>query len=150
MSFSGKPTVFLQTPVVNDGFYPDFTLADLQEDYRIPAEYETRTVTVHFVLAMAEVNEDLKDKKAQWLAEGYADLSAVVSPIINGVSVLVIHYRRAVLAKAKFLLLQQYFSMYNREAAEHIGKSPTDWLTESNSALRAITGQRSRIAVDSL
>ena len=150
MGYTGKTVDYLSTPVANDGFFSDFILSDLQEGYRIPAEYEEGTVIEHLVLAITEINESLTEKKVAWVSQGYATLDAVPSGKINNVSVLVINYRRAVLAKAKYLLLQQYMSMYSRESAEHLGKLPDDWLSESNAALRAITGTRSRIGVDSL
>ena len=39
MSFSGNPTKFAEREIENDGFWPNFSLAQFQEAYRLPGEY---------------------------------------------------------------------------------------------------------------
>ena len=39
MSFSGKPTTFVEQVIENDGFWPNLSLAEFQKGYRLPAEY---------------------------------------------------------------------------------------------------------------
>ena len=39
MSFSGKPTTFVDQAIENDGFWPNLAVDEFQKAYRLPAEY---------------------------------------------------------------------------------------------------------------
>ena len=39
MSFSGKPTTFVELTIENDGFWPDLSVTEFQKEQRVPAEY---------------------------------------------------------------------------------------------------------------
>jgi hypothetical protein len=153
--WTGKSDSYLTTIVVNEAFYPDLSLGDLQRDYRIPAEYETETVQEHLRLAMMEINEALTEQQVIWIDAGAATLVAVAAPTMDSISTLIINYRRAVFCKAKALLLQQYASMAQRDVAENIGKDSMEtqqhWQSESRAALRVLQGKtRSRLSAEAL
>ncbi|WP_019530639.1 head completion/stabilization protein [Dasania marina] len=152
--YTGKSDDYLATQIENDGFYPSFTLGDFQRDYKMPSEFAQETVTQHLILAMVEVNNSLSAQKAEWQGQGSATLEAVVSPTINNERVNVFYYRRAVFAKAKYLLFGQLISYSQRDTAEHYGKQSEEvrdeFLAESNSAIKALQGRRGRIYVAAL
>lgn len=55
MSFGGKPTTLIDQPIINDGFWPDLDVAELQRGYRLPAEYLLEFLADGIGLAMGEV-----------------------------------------------------------------------------------------------
>ena len=59
MSFSGKPTTFVEQAIENDGFWPDLSVSEFQKGYRLPAEYLVELLGADLTTAMIEVNTDL-------------------------------------------------------------------------------------------
>ena len=70
MSFSGKPTTFVEQAIENDGFWPDLSLVEFQKGYRLPAEYLVDMLATDLTTAMIEVNHDLAKRKGQWQNAG--------------------------------------------------------------------------------
>ncbi len=70
MSFSGKPTTFVEQMIENDGFWPDLSVAEFQKGYRLPAEYLVDMLAADLTMAMVEVNADLAELKQRWRALG--------------------------------------------------------------------------------
>ena len=68
MSFSGKPTTFVEQIIENDGFWPDLSVSEFQKGYRLPAEFLGDLLTDALSIAMAEVNDDLTKLKTSWMA----------------------------------------------------------------------------------
>ncbi|WP_032681196.1 head completion/stabilization protein, partial [Pseudomonas syringae] len=66
MSFSGRSGIFVEQSVLNDGFWPDLSIAEFQKGYRLPAEYLVDLLVADLTTAMVEVNADLAKLKARW------------------------------------------------------------------------------------
>ncbi|SOB60541.1 Head completion protein [Pseudodesulfovibrio profundus] len=118
MSFSGKTTAESTAIVQNDGWWPDFSVADFQKRYRMPSEYAEELLVDGLQIGAAWANKELMEWKAGQVASGFAGLSEVPCESKLGNDTLhLINYRRAVYSHAKGYLLQQYPTVDRREAA---------------------------------
>ena len=122
MSFSGNPTKFAERQIKNDGFWPDFSLAQFQEAYRLPGEYLVETLVDGLTTAMIEVNQDLARLKARWQAAGVSSVEFADPTVLPERTFHVATYKRAVYCRAKANLLTQFATITRRESAENIGK----------------------------
>lgn len=145
MSLTGKPDLTTAAPFVNDGFWPDLSLAELMDKYRIPAEYADETIKWGLTLALVNVNLELEAVKAAIVLTGSNTLAAYNTAHphpINGVELLVIQYNHAVYSRAKAWLLQQFNSMNRKVVAEAAMKEAPEteqyWLDESAKAIRQL------------
>lgn len=138
MSFSGKPTSFVERTIENDGFWPDLSVSEFQKGYRLPAEYLVDMLVAELTTALVEVNADLDRRKAALLAEGTTGPGPFQAAI----------YKRAVYCRAKASLLTQFATVTRRESAENTGKELPEraetFLAFSQQAVRTLQG-RSRI-----
>lgn len=162
MSFSGKPTTFVEQMIENDGFWPDLSVAEFQKGYRLPAEYLVDMLAADLTMAMVEVNADLVDLKKSWQAQGIYSVEIPDPSRLTDEPTLIQTdqdllpdnvlklkiYRRAVYCRAKASALQQFATVTRRESAENTGKEAPErestFLAFSQSAVRALQG-RSRI-----
>ena len=145
MSLTGKPSLTSASAFVNDGFWPDLSVATLMDKYRIPPEYADETIKWGLTLAMVNVNLDLEPVKAAIVALGYASLTAyntVNSQQLNSEQVTVIHYQHAVYAYAKAFLLQQFNSLNRKPNSESAAKEAPEteqyWMDQSASAVQKL------------
>jgi hypothetical protein len=142
MSLTGKPALTTAVAITNDGFWPNLTLAELMDNYRIPPEYADGVIKTGLTLSIINVNEKLAAVKAQLIADGYATLEAYTtahSEPINSKQVLAELYKHAVFTRAKAGLLQQFNTLNRKPNAENAAKESDDteayWLDESQSAI---------------
>ena len=117
MSFSGFTDDAVTTTVSNDGWWPDFTVGEFQELYRIPAEFTAELVADHLRLGMAWANRQLVAWRAEREAEGYGALKDVPSGKLGDTLLHALYYRRAVFCHAKALLMSQFKTMMRRAEA---------------------------------
>lgn len=122
MSFSGIPEIPQDMSVQNDGWFPDLSVSEFQNIYRLPADYHADLIADHLKLAMAWANRQLADWKADREAEGVTGLAEHPGLRLGGEPVVCLHYRRAVFAEAKALLLRQFATVNRRAAAENEAK----------------------------
>jgi hypothetical protein len=142
MSLTGKPALTTAAAVTNDGFWPNLTLADLMNNYRIPSEYADGVIQTGLSLALINVNQKLASVKAKLILDGYATLAAYTTAhpeALNGKQVLEELYKHAVYARAKAGLLMQFAAINRRPQAENQAKEGDDmetyWLDESQAAI---------------
>ncbi|MEE7625446.1 head completion/stabilization protein [Methylobacter sp. Wu8] len=142
MSLTGKPALTTAAAVTNDGFWPDLTLADLMNNYRIPSEYADGVIKTGLNMALINVNLKLASVKAQLVLDGYVSLAAYTTAhpeALNGKQVLEELYKHAVYARAKAGLLMQFAAINRRPQAENQAKEGDDmethWLDESQAAI---------------
>jgi hypothetical protein len=142
MSLTGKPALTTAAAVTNDGFWPNLTLADLMNNYRIPSEYADGVIQTGLNLALINVNLKLASVKAKLVLDGYATLAAYTTAhpeALNGKQVLEELYKHAVYARAKAGLLMQFATINRRPQAENQAKEGDDmetyWLDESQAAI---------------
>lgn len=99
-----------QTAITNDGFWPDIDPDDALKDKRIDGTVSPDRLRAALVEAIGSVNRDLSVWRLDQIAAGYASLSAVPSEDIDGTSLHVHRYRRAVYCLAAADLTEQYRS----------------------------------------
>jgi len=145
MSFSGKPTTFVEQIIENDGFWPDLSVTEFQKGNRLPAEYLVDMLVAELTTAMIEVNTDLAKKKAQWQAAGVSRVESADTTVLPERTYQATLYKRAVYTRAKASLLTQFATVNRREAAENLGKELPErsetFLALSQAAIRALQGR---------
>ena len=145
MSFSGKPTTFVEQAIENDGFWPDLSLVEFQKGYRLPAEYLVDMLATDLTTAMFEVNHDLAKLKAQWSAAGVSSVESADPMVLPERTFQAAMYKRAVYTRAKASLLTQFATVTRRESAENTGKEQPEraetFLAFSQQAVRSLQGR---------
>ncbi|MEW5508174.1 head completion/stabilization protein [Pseudomonas antarctica] len=148
MSFSGKPSTFVELTIENDGFWPDLSVSEFQKEQRLPAEYLVELLADTLKSAMFEVNTDLARVKAALQAAGIPNLQAVAgvaTPAAWAYAHKVTLYKRAVYSRAKGNSLPQFATVTRRESAENTGKEAPEraetFLAFSQQAVRALQGR---------
>lgn len=145
MSFSGKPTTFVEQTIENDGFWPDLSVSEFQKGYRLPAEFLGDLLTDALAIAMAEVNTDLTKLQERWEAIGITNVEAADPVLLSQPALKARLYKRAVYCRAKASALQQFATVTRRESAENTGKEAPEredtFLAFSQSAVRALQGR---------
>lgn len=145
MSFSGKPTTFVEQIIENDGFWPDLSVTEFQKGYRLPAEYLVDMLAAELTTAMIEVNTDLAKKKAQWQGAGVLSVESADTTVLPERTFQAAQYKRAVYARAKASLLTQFATVTRRDSAENTGKELPErgetFLEFSQQAVRSLQGR---------
>jgi len=145
MSFSGKPTTFVDQAIENDGFWPDLSLAEFQKGYRLPAEYLVDMLVTDLTTAMIEVNRDLARRKSQWQNVGITTVESADPIVLPERTFHTATYKRAVYCRAKASLLTQFATVTRRESAENTGKELPErgetFLEFSQQAVRSLQGR---------
>lgn len=151
MSFTGKPETFLETTIENDGFFPDISLGEFQEVYRVPAEYKQELVEHHTRQAIDDCNQQLLIKKKEWLDAGFESLNEVSSAEIGSKNLKVEQYKRAVFNRAMGLMVLAFATLNRRSEAENLAKESDDtfqhYMAESGRAIRRLLGVAENISV---
>lgn len=145
MSFSGKPTTFVEQAIENDGFWPDLSVTEFQKGYRLPAEYLVEMLAADMTMAMVEVNTDLAKLKARWQGAGVSNVESADTTILPERTFQAATYKRAVYSRAKASLLTQFATVNRRESAENVGKELPErsetFLAFSQAAVRSLQGR---------
>jgi hypothetical protein len=145
MSFSGKPTTFVEQAIKNDGFWPDLSVAEFQKGYRLPAEYLVDMLAAELTTAMTEVNRDLAKRKSEWQNVGVTTVESADSTVLPERTFHAATYKRAVYCRAKASLLTQFATVTRRESAENAGKELPErgetFLEFSQQAVRSLQGR---------
>ncbi|MHC8330200.1 head completion/stabilization protein [Pseudomonas sp. LB1P83] len=145
MSFSGKPTTFVEQAIENDGFWPDLSVTEFQKGYRLPAEYLVDMLVTDLSTAMTEVNRDLARRKSQWQNVGVTTVESADTTVLPERTFHVATYKRAVYCRAKASLLTQFATVTRRESAENTAKELPErgetFLEFSQQAVRSLQGR---------
>ncbi|KPW18348.1 putative prophage PSSB64-01, head completion/stabilization protein, partial [Pseudomonas syringae pv. aceris] len=142
MSFSGKPTTFVEQVIENDGFWPDLSVTEFQKGYRLPAEYLVEMLAADLNMAMVEVNTDLAKLKARWQGAGVSNVESADTTVLPERTFQAATYKRAAYSRAKASLLTQFATVSRRESAENVGKELPErsetFLAFSQAAVRSL------------
>jgi hypothetical protein len=145
MSFSGKPTTFVEQAIKNDGFWPDLSVAEFQKGYRLPAEYLVDMLVTDLTTAMTEVNRDLAKRKSEWQNVGVTTVESADTTVLPERTFQAATYKRAVYCRAKASLLTQFATVTRRDSAENTGKELPErgeaFLEFSQQAVRSLQGR---------
>lgn len=87
-------------------FWPEILLRDLRLASRIPGRTTTSRLKFATTEAVAHVTDQLDDWRGIQESAGYSTLADVPARMLNGESVKVYRYRRAVYSAARALLLE--------------------------------------------
>lgn len=145
MSFSGKPTTFVEQAIENDGFWPDLSVTEFQKGYRLPAEYLVDMLVTDLTTAMTEVNRDLAKRKSEWQNVGVTTVESADTTVLPERTFHAATYKRAVYCRAKASLLTQFATVTRRESAENTGKELPErgetFLEFSQQSVRSLQGR---------
>jgi hypothetical protein len=94
--------------VRNDGWFPDIDLRALRAAMRLDGTVTHERLREAVVNAMASVNAELGAWQARQVAAGHADLASMPAPAVDGESVQLARYRRAVYHLAHADLTERY------------------------------------------
>ncbi|BBS85941.1 head completion/stabilization protein [Aeromonas media] len=105
---ANAPTSPAEGEITSSPFWPAISLPDLRETVRLDGTVTTARLKHAVIDAITSVNRDLADWRRAREAEGHATLVAVPSEVINGESVHLHSYRRAVYSMTRANLLERY------------------------------------------
>lgn len=94
--------------VIAGAFWPEITLIDVRTEMRINGAVTTTRLRHVVTEAVIHVSEQLASWQAKQLSAGYTSLSDVPAMMINGMSVKVYRFRRAVFSCSRALLLETF------------------------------------------
>lgn len=133
--------------IVNDGWAPDLSTKEMQENTRLDDTYAGR-IPDEIRAAMIEVNLVIADWRAGQAAATLADVPARQ---YDGVSEKVILYKRAVYTRARSQLLsvtRDFDSTHDgHNKADALEAIAMDWMARSNEAISRLT-DRPRTVVE--
>ena len=137
--------------VINDGFFPDVDPAAVREDARIPTSITPARLRAAILGATMTVGNDLAAYAAARKAGGYATLASVPAEQLDGQSVQLIRYQRAVALYAKAELVERHRDFDTTAAGNAQGEDLTasigDLRRDAMHAVRDILG-KPRTTVD--
>ena len=97
-----------ETVVVNDGFFPDIDPASVRDVARIPTSITPARLRAAILGGIMSAEIDLRRFAADCRAAGYAKLADVPADQLDGQSVQLIRYQRAVALFAKAELIERH------------------------------------------
>ncbi len=141
----------VETIVTNDGFFPDIDPAVVRAEQRIPTSTTPARLRAAIIGAMLTCGIDLVDFRADAIAAGSASLADMPGPQLDGQSVKVILYHRAVALYAKAELIERQRDYDTTGAggaqADELETSLDQLHRDAQHAMRDLQG-RSRTTVD--
>lgn len=147
------PTPSLDAIVTNDGFFPDISPGDLREAYRIPTTLTPARLRAAILAAIITVEIDLREFAATAIAAGHSTLAAVPAPQLDGQSVQLLRYTRAVGLYAKAELIERHrdydTTAAGNDQASELAQSIVELRRDAQHAVRDIKGH-TRTTVDLL
>lgn len=111
MNFLGNPPAPAaadEPPLVNDGFFPPIDLARLRATARLDGTVTPERLRHSALAAVLSVNGELATYKAAQALLGHATLAAVPAPLIDGQSVQLARYQRAIYSHVQADLVERY------------------------------------------
>lgn len=158
MSFVARPPASeieqppaAETVVINDGFFPDIEPAAVRGAARIPTSVTPTRLRAAILGAIMSAEIDLRSFAADSIAAGFATLGDVPAPQLDGQSVQLIRYNRAVALYAKAELVERHRDFDTTAAggnqADELERSIDELRRDATHAIRDILG-RTRTTVD--
>ena len=126
MSFSGKQNTVKSQLIVNQPFWPALDLAELINQYRTPSDLPAETIATSLIQAMVIVNSRLNSYRQNQQSAGFNELESSPSEQINGQSIQLILYKRAVFCQAKAIILRDWPAIDRRSDGENLARSGED------------------------
>jgi len=117
--------------VKNNGFFPDLSITDFDEDYVTDASVSNERRLNALEHAIIHTNDELNERWCGWSNAGYATLHHVPQGEVNGAGDLLVTYQQAVFSRAMMLLNNTYRSS---DTTRHEVMTRGDELEESASS----------------
>jgi len=108
MSFIAKADAAPETAITNDGFFPNIDPVNAREELRLDGTVTAARLRSALIDAITTANDELDTWKATQIAAGSATLADVPAKQIDGASVHLHRYKRAVYALTKANLTERY------------------------------------------
>lgn len=158
MSFVARPPASAieqppaeEAPVVNDGFFPNIEPAAVREAARIPLSITSARLRAAILGAIMTVEIDLRAFALASAAAGHATLANVPAPQLDGQSLQLIRYQRAIALYAKAELIERHRDFDTTAAggaqADELTASIGELRRDAQHAVRDLLG-RTRTVVD--
>ncbi|MCL1123308.1 head completion/stabilization protein [Shewanella surugensis] len=148
MDLSGMPKVATDDhSIINNGFYPDLSTAELMSDYGVSPEYQQASIN-KLTLAMHQINRELTGfAKLHWHSV------STLNELPDG-ETLSLFYKKAVysLTKATLLISRLGQSHRDKGAAQQVQAVDNEqfWRIESNSAMQYLMAESGYLSVSLL
>lgn len=160
MTFIGRPPASAinpppvdETDVINDGFFPDIDPTAVREAARITDSVTPARLRAAILDAIMTVEIDLRAFAAASIAAGHSSLTAVPATQLDGRSVQLLRYNRAVALYAKAELIERHrdfdTTMAGGNQADELTPSIGELRRDAMHAIRDILGV-GRTVVDSI
>lgn len=131
--------------IENIDFYPDISPTDCRAVIRLEQNITAERLRAALVNAIVYVNENLSTWKAEQVAAGMAALDDIPADTIDGLSINLQHYHRAVYHHAKAELIDQYLDADSTgtgsQRAEDKADTADDYRRQSILAIRRLLGR---------
>lgn len=158
MSFVARPTLAAEeappaaeAAVINDGFFPDIDPVAVRDAARIPSSITPARLRAAILGAIMRAEIDLRAFAAAAIASGHETLNAVPAPELDGQSVQVIRYQRAIELFAKAELIDRHrdfdLTAAGVNQADELEQSIGDLRRDAQHAIRDML-DRTRTTVD--
>ncbi|MCP1116956.1 head completion/stabilization protein [Robbsia andropogonis] len=120
-AFIARPTVSADAAqlIRNDGWFPDIDLTAMRTAMRLDGTVTPERLREAVVDAIGTVNDELRIWQARHRVAGIEKLDSVPASSVDGTSVLVARYRRAVYHFAKADLTERYRDIDTTRAGAH-------------------------------
>ena len=145
MSFIAPATSAAPSTITNGPFWPDFQLATLRDAMRLDGTVTNARLEHSAINAALQINSDLKDWRIGQQILGFDDLEQVPAEQINGQSIYLQLYLRAVYCLTKANLIERYSDFDSTakglKAGEVLGDSVDDLRRDARFAIRDILGE---------
>ncbi|ABX50078.1 head completion protein [Shewanella baltica OS195] len=145
MSFIAPAPSSAPKTITNSEFWPDIDLAKLREAMRLDGTVTNERLEHSAINAALQTNSDLKDWRIEQQILGFDGLEQVPAEQINGQSIYLQLYLRAVYCLAKANLIERYSDFDSTakglKAGEVLGDSVDDLRRDARFAIRDILGE---------
>lgn len=116
-----RPAETAEPPVKNTFFWPDIDLQQLRESLRYEGTVTAQRLRLAVKTAIAEVNAELYEWRAERMAAGFKTLADVPAEALDGVSEKITYYLAAVEAITAATIAERYRG-YDASGANKAGQ----------------------------
>ncbi len=143
MSLSGKARLTTERVLANNNFWPDVSLGELTENYRVPVDYADEVISTALKMAILYVNRHLSVAKEELEKQGFTSVELYATANTNAIDdeeEVVLLYRHAVCCQAKAFLLEQAKSLHRlpNATAKEVLLSDDFWLQQAQGGIELL------------
>lgn len=138
-----RPAETAEPPVKNTFFWPDIDLQQLRESLRYEGTVTAQRLRMAVKTAIAEVNAELFDWRAEQMAAGFRTLGAVPAETLDDVNEKVTYYFAAVEAVTAAVIVERYrgYDAGGTKKAGEIEASADEYWRDARFSISRIGGR---------